>query len=103
MAQGTVPREETLAQPGQAVHQPLTLAMSIAGDEGQRDLPRLGLYGLGVELTDFIAVRVWQGDYLALARHWAEALRNFPGGKCLHGAFIDLSPGAQEPEVVDFA
>ncbi len=81
----------------------LTLAMSVGGEAGLHDLPRLCKYGLGVEITDFIAVSTWQGDYQAHARRWAEALRDFPGGKCLHGAFIDLHPSAVEPEVVAFA
>lgn len=81
----------------------LTLAMSVGGEAGLHDLPRLREYGVGVEITDFIAVETWQGDYRAHARRWAEGLRDFPCDKCLHGAFIDLQPGAMEPEVVAFA
>lgn len=80
-----------------------SLAISLSGDEGLRLLPRLSEYGLGLELNDFIPPAVWQGDYLARARGWAEALRDFAGPRCLHGAFVDLHPGAQEPEVVAFA
>jgi sugar phosphate isomerase/epimerase len=80
-----------------------SLAMSLSGEEGQRLLPRLREYGLGIELTDFIAPTVWHGDYLALARRWAVALGDFPGPRCLHGAFIDLHPAAQEPDLVAFA
>lgn len=81
----------------------LTLAMSIGGEEAVNELPRLREYGVGAEITDFIGVATWQGDYRAHARRWAAALRGFPGDKCLHGAFIDLAPGALEPEVVAFA
>lgn len=88
----------TTAQPRQ-----LTLAMSVGGEAGLRNLARLRDHGLGVEITDFIAVATWQGDYQALARRWAAALRDFPGARCLHGAFIDLHPSATEPEIVAFA
>lgn len=80
-----------------------SLAMSLSGDDGLRLLPRLSEYGLGIELTDFIAPPVWQGDYLAQARRWAGSLRGFAGPRSLHGAFIDLHPAAQEPELVAFA
>ena len=80
-----------------------TLAMSLNGEEGQRLLPRLREYGLGIELTDFIPPSVWQGDYLALARRWAAALGDFSGPRCLHGAFVDLHPAAQEPDLVALA
>lgn len=76
------------------------LAMQVSGEVGMRDLARLSAQGLAVEIADFIPVSIWQGEYLALARQWAEALRTFSGGVCLHGAFIDLHPGAQEPEIV---
>jgi sugar phosphate isomerase/epimerase len=76
------------------------LAMQVSGTDGMSDLPRLSAQGLAVEIADFIPVPVWQDDYLALAKRWAEALRSFSGGICLHGAFIDLHPGAQESDVV---
>ncbi len=86
-----------------APHHGLTLAMSIGGEEGLNDLSRLREYGVGIEITDFIGVATWQGDYQAHARRWAAALRGFPGDKCLHGAFTDLAPGALEPDVIAFA
>lgn len=78
---------------------PFPLAMQIYGEAGMRDLPRLKAQGMGVEIADFFPVEMWQGDYLSHARRWAEALRSFPGGKCLHGAFYDLKPSANEPEL----
>lgn len=80
-----------------------SLAISLSGEEDLRLLPRLREYGLGIELTDFTPPAAWQGDYRAQARHWAAALQGFAGLRCLHGAFIDLHPGAQEPELVAFA
>lgn len=80
-----------------------SLAMSVAGEAGMRDLPRLREHGVGVEITDFIDPATWQGDYRAHAQRWAEALGQFPGAKCLHGAFVDLTPSALEPEIVAFA
>lgn len=79
------------------------LAMQVMGEAGRRDLPRLAAQGLAVEIADFFDVAMWQGDYRGTAREWAKALHTFPFGKCLHGAFIDLSPGAQEATVVEFA
>lgn len=79
------------------------LAMQVSGAAGMHDLPRLQAQGLAVEIADFIAVAMWQGDYRATARRWAEALRGFPFPKCVHGAFVDLHPGATEPDVVAFA
>ncbi len=70
--------------------------MQVMGEAGRRDLPRLAAQGLAVEIADFFDVAMWQGDYRGTAREWAKALHGFPFGKCLHGAFIDLSPGAQE-------
>lgn len=80
-----------------------SLAVSLSGEDGQRLLPRLREYEVGIELTDFVAPPVWQGDYLAGARRWAEALRGFAGPRALHGAFVDLHPAALEPELVAFA
>lgn len=101
MAQQTAyPNSATLIQPAPRA---LSLAMSIGGEAGMHDLPRLREYGLGIEITDFIAPASWQADYRAHARRWAAALHGFPGGKCLHGAFIDLHPGALEPDLVAFA
>jgi len=100
MAQTTT---TAITTPGITPRRGLTLAMSIGGEEGFDDLPRLREYGVGIEITDFIGVAIWQGDYQAHARRWAAALRGFPGDKCLHGAFIDLAPGALEPEVIAFA
>ena len=100
MAQATT---TAIGMPDTAPQHGLTLAMSIGGEEGMNDLARLREYGIGVEITDFIGVATWQGDYRAHARRWAEALRGLPGHNCLHGAFIDLAPGAIEPEVVAFA
>lgn len=79
------------------------LAMQVAGEGGRRDLPRLAAQGLAVEVADFFEVAMWQGDWRGAAREWAEALRGFPHPRALHGAFIDLAPGATEPEVVAFA
>jgi len=100
MAQTTT---ATTGTPHTAPPRGLTLAMSVGGQEAMSELPRLREYGVGVEITDFIGVATWQGDYQAHARRWAEALRGFPGDKCLHGAFIDMAPGALEPEVIAFA
>lgn len=79
---------------------PFPLAIQMVGPEGIGDVPRIAAQGLGIELADFFPVTMWQSDYLTLARRWADALKGFSGGKCLHGAFIDLHPGAQEPEIV---
>lgn len=79
------------------------LAMQVMGESGRHDVPRLAAQGLAVEIADFFDVAMWQGDYQGEAYAWATALKGFPYGKCLHGAFIDLAPGAQEPQVVEFA
>ncbi len=79
------------------------LAMQVAGEYGRRELPRLAAQGLAVEIADFFEVATWGGDWRGAARQWAEALRGFPHPRALHGAFIDLSPGATEPGVVEFA
>lgn len=77
--------------------------MQVTGEAGRRDLPRLAAQGLAVEIADFFEVAMWQGDYRGAARLWANALQTFPYPKCLHSAFIDLFPGAQEPQMVEFA
>jgi sugar phosphate isomerase/epimerase len=82
------------------VAKPFPLAMQVYGEEGMRDLPRLAALGMSVELADFFPVAMWQGDFMFHARRWAEALHAFPGGKCLHGAFYDLKPSANEPDVL---
>lgn len=79
---------------------PFPLAMQVFAESGMRDVPRLAALGMGIELADFFPVEMWQGDFLAHARRWAEALRAFPGGKCLHGAFYDLKPSAHEPDAL---
>ncbi len=75
------------------------LAMQIDGELGMQDLPRLKAHGIGVEIADFIPVEMWQTEYMAHAHRWAAALCAFSGGKCLHGAFYDLKPSANEPDV----
>lgn len=99
--------QDTVFSPGATVPEgevpppkPFPLAMQVYGEAGMRDLPRLEALGMGVELADFFPVEMWRGDFMSHARRWAEALRAFPGGKCLHGAFYDLKPSASEPDVL---
>lgn len=91
--------------PDEAVppRRPFPLALQVYGTQGMDDLPALEARGMGVEIADFFPVWMWQDEYMAHARRWAEALRSFNGGKCLHGAFYDLKPSAFEPEVLAFA
>ncbi len=93
----------TTERTGNSGHQPFPLAMQVHGEMGMRDVPRLRTQGLAIEIADFFPVGMWQGDWRETAQEWATALRSFPFGKCLHGAFVDLHPGADEPELVAFA
>lgn len=76
------------------------LAMQVSGEDGIADVQRLKAQGLAIEIGDFIPVEIWQGEYQSLAAQGVRVLYGFSGGKCLHGAFVDLHPGAQEPKLV---
>ncbi len=102
--------QEAVFSPGAVIpdelvppRRPFPLAMQVYGARGMDDLPALEARGMGVEIADFFPVWMWQDDYLAHAHRWAEALRSFSGGKCLHGAFYDLKPSAFEPEALALA
>lgn len=92
-----------MATDGTTTRPAFPLAMQVSGEVGQRDLPRLAAQGLAVEIADFFPVAMWQGDWRGAARQWADALRGYPHPRTLHGAFIDLYPGAVEPAMVAFA
>lgn len=100
MAENVSASVATVSDEHLSVRRAFPLAMQVSGAVGIADVSRLKAQGLAIEVGDFIPVEIWQGEHRSHAEQWARALHGFPGGKCLHGAFVDLHPGAQEPELV---